>query len=70
MSKKPTPEWLHQIDGKLLDAFVDNPYECPIVIDNHGIIRFMSRYNSKIYNMTPDEAVGKHGSGKAHHRGQ
>ncbi len=60
MSKKPTPEWLPQIDDKLLDAFVDNPYECPIVIDNHGIIRFMSRYNSKIYNMTPDEAVGKH----------
>ena len=60
MSKKIAPKWLSQTDSELLDAFVDNPYECPIVIDRHGIIRFMSRYNTKIYGMTPDEAIGKH----------
>ena len=60
MSNKITPKWLIQTDGELLDAFVDNPYECPIVIDKHGIVRFMSRYNAKIYGMTPDEAIGRH----------
>jgi transcriptional regulator with PAS, ATPase and Fis domain len=43
-------------------TFVDNPYECPIVIDRDGIVRFMSRYNTKEmgYLVEPEEAVGKH----------
>lgn len=60
MLKKTTPKWLIQTDNELLDAFVDNPYECPIVIDRHGIVRFMSHHNTKIYGMTPDEAIGRH----------
>ncbi|MBW2058655.1 MAG: sigma 54-interacting transcriptional regulator [Deltaproteobacteria bacterium] len=51
---------LDDIDEVLLLAFIDNPYECPILIDEKGIIRYMSRYNSKVYGMRPEEAVGKH----------
>lgn len=51
---------LHDIDEQLLLAFVDNPYECSILIDDKGIIRYMSRYNAKVYGTSPEEAVGKH----------
>jgi transcriptional regulator with PAS, ATPase and Fis domain len=62
MGNKPPPEWVTRTDSLLLDAFVDNPYECPIVIDKEGIIRFMSRHNTleKGYVVPPEEAVGKH----------
>jgi len=62
MKNKPSPEWVTRTDSRLLDAFVDNPYECPIVIDKNGIIRFMSRHNTrqKGYVVSPEEAVGKH----------
>jgi len=53
-------DWIEQMDRKLLDAFVDNPYECPIVIDRDGIIRFMSRFNKELYGVSPEEAVGKY----------
>jgi transcriptional regulator with PAS, ATPase and Fis domain len=52
-------DWMENIDRKLLEAFVDNPYECPIVIDRNGVIRFMSRYNKGLYGVTPEEAIGK-----------
>jgi len=54
-----THKWLTNIDEKLLHAFIDNPYECPIVIDNKGIIRFMSRYNEKAYGVASEDAVGR-----------
>jgi sensor histidine kinase regulating citrate/malate metabolism len=62
MGHNPPPEWVNRTDSLLLDAFVDNPYECPIVIDKNGIIRFMSRHNTidKGYVVPPEEAVGKH----------
>ncbi|MFC1883427.1 sigma-54 interaction domain-containing protein [Thermodesulfobacteriota bacterium] len=60
MVKETMSEWLSEIDSSLLDAFVDNPYECPIVIDKNGIVRFISRYNSITSVMSPEEAVGKH----------
>jgi len=60
MSSKFKATWLSYIDDNLLDAFVDNPYECPIVIDKNGVIRFMSRYNVGLYGMAPEEAIGKH----------
>ncbi|MEN6465912.1 MAG: sigma 54-interacting transcriptional regulator [Syntrophaceae bacterium] len=60
MASKSKPDWLSCIDLKLLDAFVDNPYECPIVIDGDGIVRFMSRYNEGLYGFTPEQAVGRH----------
>jgi transcriptional regulator with PAS, ATPase and Fis domain len=60
MSEDSEPKWLSYIDPELLDAFVDNPYECPIVIDKNGIVRFMSRYNVGLYGLTPEQSVGKH----------
>ena len=62
MRNDTPPRWVSRTGPLLLDAFVDNPYECPIVIDRDGIIRFMSRYNTreKGYIMAPEEAVGKH----------
>jgi transcriptional regulator with PAS, ATPase and Fis domain len=60
MTADLNPKWLSYISGPLLDAFVDNPYECPIVIDENGIVRFMSRYNVGLYGLTQDQAIGKH----------
>lgn len=60
MSEDSEPKWLSYIDPELLDAFVDNPYECPIVIDKNGIVRFMSRFNVGLYGLTPQQSVGKH----------
>jgi transcriptional regulator with PAS, ATPase and Fis domain len=60
MSEDSEPKWLSYIDPELLDAFVDNPYECPIVIDKNGIVRFMSRFNVGLYGLTPAQSVGKH----------
>jgi transcriptional regulator with PAS, ATPase and Fis domain len=57
---KPKLKWLSHIDGALLDAFVDNPFECPLVIDKDGLVRFMSRYNTRLFGLTPEQAVGKH----------
>jgi transcriptional regulator with PAS, ATPase and Fis domain len=60
MTENSKPKWLSYISDTLLDAFVDNPYECPIVIDESGIVRFMSRFNYGLYGVTPEQAVGKH----------
>lgn len=60
MSSKSRPKWLSHIDYALLDCFVDNPYECPIVIDKDGIVRFMSKYNTSLFGYTPEQALGKH----------
>ena len=62
MPENKYPKWVTQSDGALLDAFVDNPYECPIVIDSDGIVRFMSRYNTTKmgYAVEPEDAIGKH----------
>jgi len=54
------PESLKGMTPELLEALIDNPYECPLVIDVNGIVRFMSRYNEKIYGLTQNEAVGRH----------
>jgi transcriptional regulator with PAS, ATPase and Fis domain len=60
MTENSKPKWLSYISDTLLDAFVDNPYECPIVIDENGIVRLMSRFNYGLYGLTPEQAVGKH----------
>ncbi|MFH1079028.1 MAG: sigma 54-interacting transcriptional regulator [Pseudomonadota bacterium] len=60
MTNKSALKWLSYIDETLLDAFIDNPYECPIIIDDKGIVRFMSRFNYGLYGFTPEQAVGKH----------
>jgi transcriptional regulator with PAS, ATPase and Fis domain len=61
MTNQSHLKWFTFLDEALLDAFVDNPYECSIVIDKNGIIRFMSRYNIELYGLkSPEDALGKH----------
>lgn len=49
-----------QIPSELLDTLLDNPYECLILIDADGIVRFMSSANEGFYSVTCGEAVGRH----------
>jgi len=60
MSNEEFSKILADINEELLYAFIDNPYECPILIDDKGIVRFMSRYNAEVYGISPIDAVGKH----------
>lgn len=49
-----------EIPADLLSTLVDNPYECLILVDADGIIRFMSSANEGIYPVSLAEAVGRH----------
>ncbi len=51
---------LHDIPRQLLVALLDNPYECLILVDAEGIVRFMSTANRGIYPILPEHAVGRH----------
>ncbi len=59
-TKTELPESLSYLTPQLIEALIDNPYECPVVIDDRGVVRFMSRYNEKLYGLTQTEALGKH----------
>ena len=52
----PKPE----IEKKLLGALLENPYECLLLIDEKGIIQFMSDAVEGIYPVNPREAAGRH----------
>ena len=60
MTKEKQIEKLKSLGDEFIYALIDNPYECPIVIDNRGIIRFMSRFSKRLIGIDPDEAVGRH----------
>lgn len=51
---------LKSLGDDFLFALIDNPYECPIIIDDKGIICYMSRFSKKLIGIDPDEAIGKH----------
>ncbi len=44
----------------MIESLIDNPYECPIVVDAKGFICFMSHYSKNLINIDPEEAVGRH----------
>jgi len=60
MTKENQIAKLKKLGDEFIYALIDNPYECPIVIDNRGIIRFMSRFSNRLIDIDPDEAVGRH----------
>lgn len=60
MDNKQEMEHLGNLSQEVIASLIDNPYECPIVIDAQGIIRFMSRFSRDLINIDPDKAVGKH----------
>ena len=51
---------MEQLDKDLLKAVIDNPYECPIIIDTKGIIRFISHYSKELIGVDPVTAIGRH----------
>ncbi len=51
---------LSSLGEECIYALIDNPYECPVVVDNDGIIRFVSRFSESLLGIKGDEAVGKH----------
>lgn len=51
---------LKKLGDDFMFALIDNPYECPIVIDNAGRICYMSRFSKKLIGIDPDEYIGKH----------
>ena len=60
MEDKPTKEWLEGLSREMVESLIDNPYECPIVVDMKGIICFMSRFSRALINIDPKKAIGKH----------
>ncbi len=44
---------------ELMTALLDNPYESLVVVDADGIIRYISHSNAEMYDITPEEAVGR-----------
>ena len=60
MGKKSELKGFGELDEDFVNALIDNPYECPIVIDKKGIIRFMSRFSKSLIKIDPENAIGKH----------
>ena len=60
MGKKSELKGFGELDEDIVNALIDNPYECPIVIDKKGIIRFMSRFSKSLIKIDPENAIGKH----------
>ena len=60
MGKKSELSGFGELDEDIVSALIDNPYECPIVIDNKGIIRFMSRFSKSLIKIDPENAIGRH----------
>ena len=55
------PEFqIGDIPQELLCALLQNPYESMIVVDREGIVRFISRHSEMFYEISREEAVGKH----------
>lgn len=51
---------LENIPQDLLFALLDNPYESLILVDNDGIIRFVSSFNESVYEIPSTKAIGRH----------
>lgn len=47
------------IPHELLTALLDNPYESLVVVDDLGIIRYISPSNAEMYDVTPKAAIGR-----------
>ncbi len=48
------------IPPELLEALLNNPHESQILIDARGIVRYISSSDEAFYNVSRDEAIGKH----------
>jgi len=59
MSPETTLDSLPYLGKDLIVAALENPYECPMIIDTDGKIRFMSRFSPRLIGVTPSEVLGK-----------
>ena len=48
------------MNNELIRLTIDNPYEGLTIVDANGIIRCFSRSNEKVFNVSREDAVGKH----------
>ncbi len=53
-------EILRSIPEELLHALLENPYEGLILVDEDGIVRFMSSATEGLYPISPAKAIGRH----------
>lgn len=60
MTPKTIDRTMDKWDMELLEAIIDNPYECPTIIDTEGIVRFISRHSKQLIGVDPDWAIGRH----------
>jgi transcriptional regulator with PAS, ATPase and Fis domain len=49
-----------KIPPELLEALLENPHESQILVDRDGVIRFISLHTEEFYEMSQDEAFGRH----------
>jgi len=47
-------------DNELLSLALNNPYEGLVITDRNGIIKYFSKSNEKIFNISTEKAFGKH----------
>ena len=59
MPRETTFDSLSYLGKDLIIAALENPYECPMIIDTDGNIRFMSRFSPRLLGITPSEVLGK-----------
>jgi transcriptional regulator with PAS, ATPase and Fis domain len=59
MSRETKFDSLSYLGNDLIIAALENPYECPMIIDTDGNIRFMSRFSPSLLGITPSEVLGK-----------
>lgn len=57
---KPKSDNIKKLERELLEAIIDNPYECPVIIDVNGIVRFLSHYSKELIGIDPNWAIGRH----------
>lgn len=49
-----------KIPPELLDALLENPHESQILVDRDGIIRFISVHTEEFYEISQEDAAGRH----------
>lgn len=50
----------YNVRKDLVAAVLNNPWEAHLLVDERGIIRFLSSSNERFYGVTAEEVIGKH----------
>ncbi|HOO89437.1 MAG TPA: sigma 54-interacting transcriptional regulator [Syntrophales bacterium] len=59
MPHETTVDSLSYLSRDLIAAALENPYECPMIIDSQGKICFMSRFSPRLIGINPSDVIGK-----------